>query len=337
MLPSVSVVIPTYRRPDRILETVDAVLAQPALEVVVVVDGCRDGTLEVLEARAATDGRLRPVFVENGGQFRALAVGTEHSRGEVVLALDDDVVARPGLVEGHARHHAGGTAGADGPHLVVLGYMRTRVPSPRRPGQFATFRYADDHEWMCAIYERDPDAVLRDLWGGNFSLRREDALRVGFASPTARGHYHEDRDFGLRCLEAGLRGVFDRTLLADHAHARSLDAFLRDARRRGEGQVALHAAHPELLGPVDVGHYFANMPAPARWAIRAGTVRGVDRVEVAVLRLLIAGAGRVRWWKLELLAAVVAMHVTELSAIRDASGGRLPGRSGPGRVRGRAG
>ena len=61
---------------------------------------------------------------------------------------------------------------------------------------------------------------MRELWGGNFSMRRADCLAIGMTNPGFTEHYHADRDFGIRCLEAGLtRGtVRSRALAATHLH-----------------------------------------------------------------------------------------------------------------------
>ena len=96
--------------------------------------------------------------------------------------------------------------------------MPIRLPACRRPGDASTYLYAGNYEGSCAACERDPSLVLTGLWGGNVSICRADALRVGMDSSFT---YHEDRDFGLRCMKAGLRGRFDRSLHADHVHARN--------------------------------------------------------------------------------------------------------------------
>ncbi len=176
-------------------------LADPAAdEIVVVDDGSNDGTLKLLEDLAAAHPQLRPVPTRHRGRAAARQLGLERATGEVVLLLDDDVVAAQGLVEGHARAHAV----SDG--LVVVGYMPIRLPAGRRPGDASTFLYAGNYEGSCAACERDPSLVLTGLWGGNVSICRADALRVGMDSSFT---YHEDRDFGLRCMKAGLRVACD--------------------------------------------------------------------------------------------------------------------------------
>ena len=308
--------MPTYRRRDRIEACIDALLADDATtEVVVVIDGTRDGTLELLEARAEHDPRIVPLFVEHGGLQLARQAGAERASGEVLLTIDDDVVASPGLVAGHAGHHAAQTG------LVVLGHMPTVRPAPRRPGDFAANLYADDYDWAVAGWERDPGSICRTFWGGNCSIRREDALRVGFLSPAGALPYGEDRDFGLRVLRHGLTVRFDRTLHADHHHRRDLTAFQREAHARATGAHMIHEAHADLIGPLDLARYEGSLPSPARWAIRAARARAIASIERALLVPLVHAAGAIRWWKLESLAAIVLMHVIEVRTILDRDAG----------------
>ena len=55
-------------------------------------------------------------------------------------------------------------------------------------------------------------------------MRREDALRIGLEM---RGGltYHDDMLLGIRCQEAGIGMVFDRSLRAIHLHQRNVSKF----------------------------------------------------------------------------------------------------------------
>lgn len=234
-----------------------------AIQVVVVVDGSRDGSIELLDGIAESDPRLEPMFVEHRGKPAACEAALARALGEVVLLLDDDVMALPGLVSGHARHHARAKG------LVVMGYMPVALPARRRAGDSPTFLYAAEYEAHCAQLERHPDRVLSGLWGGNISLRRDDYTTVGPSSPRFPDLYHEDQDLGLRCLRAGLTGVFDRSLAARHLHHRTIEAFLRDCRSHGAGRWLVHELHGDLLGRLDPTIFEEGLPRPARWLVRA--------------------------------------------------------------------
>src|SRR3954469_22852377 len=145
---TVSVVMATYNRRRLLPEVLDALLADPAaLEVVVVVDGCDDGSIEYLRERAGEEPRLTPHKIHNRGAVAAQQHGVEAATGDIVLVIDDDVLAGPGLVSGHLRHHEA-EAG-----LVVVGYMPTERPTDRRPGSFTSELYHDVYEYRCDSWE----------------------------------------------------------------------------------------------------------------------------------------------------------------------------------------
>lgn len=103
--PAISVVVPTYRRPDRVRRLVAALEGQTLdcdrFEVVIVDDASGDDTMAVLaDLAAATPLDLRPLGLEqNGGPAKARNLGWRSSRGAYVAFTDDDCVPRPDWLE----------------------------------------------------------------------------------------------------------------------------------------------------------------------------------------------------------------------------------------------
>ncbi len=255
-LPSVSVIVPTYRYASRIEASVRAILDDPATtEAIVVVDGCRDGSLELLEAIAAEDQRLVAMFVEHGGKSAAQGAALARARGEVVLLLDQDVMAGSNLVTGHARHHISDA------HRVVFGYMPTVPDQDEDAVKVLSDLYDAEYESHCRWLETHPELVLTRLWGGNISLRRDDCRRIGLEFPYFG---HEDQHFGIKCLKAGLVGVFDRTLYAEHRHSRDAAAFLWYSKMQGASSWQIHRDHADVLGPYDASSTLEALPAVPR-------------------------------------------------------------------------
>jgi hypothetical protein len=253
-LPSVSVVIPTYNRRSMLAGTLRPLLADPdALEIIVVVDGSQDGTLEDLEAIADQDPRLRPIWIENSGHRAARMVGARAARGEVVLLLDDDVVVEPGIVAGHARHHSAATG------LVVLGTMPVCGGDQQNADDYPRVIYAQEYLNRTRRWLEDPASVLSPLWEGHLSVRRadllalEDLLALDAAAHEKLGGYFSDWDFGLRLASAGLRGVFDPELRGVHLYTRTPEAFLRDARGAGHTIARLRQLHPDQAATLERG------------------------------------------------------------------------------------
>jgi len=315
-LPTVSVIVSTFNRRDSLLETVVPLLADPAAtEVVVVVDGSRDGSFELLQTLAREEPRLKPLFVENAGQVAAQTAALAIVSGDVLLLVDDDVVASPGLVSGHARRHA------ESENVVVVGYMPTRVPPDGAPDAFTTLLYAEEYERASRTYSDDPTTILRGLWMGNVSMRREDCQRIGFLNPhseAARYVYHADRDFGLRCLKAGLTGVHDRGLHGEHRHVRSLRAFLRTARHQGADTVALHRFHSDVLGPLPPRPVTVDLPRPMAVLVHATRHAAVREPMLAGLTSLIRVGGWLRLPALQIGAAKVARRIEQQRGVFEA-------------------
>jgi hypothetical protein len=189
-----------------------------------------------------------------------------------------------------------------------VGYM----PVEQRPGATALpqRRYAAAYERSCDIWDEDPREILMTLWAGNFSLRRDDALRVGLAG-AERLDYHADRDFGIRCHAAGLIGVFDRSLRARHRYERTTAGLARDARREGRDLTLLHMLHRDVLGPLPGDRFAALLPPPVAalvgWCRRPRAAACISAGLIGAMR--ISGALRLQRW--HEVAAIVLIRVEQ--------------------------
>ena len=245
-MPTVSVVIPTRGRAERLARTVAPLLADPATtEVVVVVDGDDAETRAALAAEFGGDERLRvvagsPVDGPPAGEQRVRDQGARVAAADVVLALDDDIVAAPGLVSGHAAHHEA----AD--DLVVLGYVPVAPPPPGRRWNAATRLYAENYERACAAMRHDGSDILANLWGGNFSVRRDHWLAADATERVPLAHMHTDREFGLRLRSLGLRARFDDRLTGLHEDVRDVERLVEAARGTAIAHAQLAQRYDDL-------------------------------------------------------------------------------------------
>ena len=93
----VSVVIPTYNRADFVREAIASVLRQdyPAIELIVVDDGSRDGTAAVVSGFGPA---VQYLWQENRGVSAARNRGGAASSGDLIAFLDSDDLWLPGKV-----------------------------------------------------------------------------------------------------------------------------------------------------------------------------------------------------------------------------------------------
>ncbi len=304
---SLSVIVPTRDGGSRAADAVAGVLDDTATSEVVVVLDRAGPPGRAVAALADTDPRVRVVTGAARGPAQARATGAGLARGDILLFLDDDVVAGPLLATGHLRAHA------HHDHAVVVGTMPVSARACR--GNATARVYARDYGRVVARYT-DGDAVLFDLWGGNLSIRRDECLAVGMTNRDYVHAHHEDRDFGLRCHAAGLTGVYDEELRAEHRYTRSVREFLDLAREQVHAGRALYALHEDALGPWRPERYLDGLPPRLAAAIDGVARLGVPDVTVAALCALGAVARLVQARRWEDRSVWVARAVVQHAAAR---------------------
>jgi len=78
-------------------------------------------------------------------------------------------------------------------------------------------------------------------------MPRSDFLRVGMEGlAVKRGQ--DDREFGIRCAQAGIRPGFDPALVAEHLYDRALGPWRGACLVPGHPRVMLHEAHADVVG-----------------------------------------------------------------------------------------
>lgn len=99
--PLVSVMIVNYNYERYLGEAIESVLSQTYqnFEIIVCDDGSKDGSREIISGYAANDGRIKPIFQENGGVGAALNATYAASVGEIISMLDADDIFLPQKLE----------------------------------------------------------------------------------------------------------------------------------------------------------------------------------------------------------------------------------------------
>ncbi len=113
--PPVSVLVAAYNEAKVIRQTLKTVLATGypgPMEVIVVDDGSRDGTGDIVAALAREDDRIRLVRQANLGKARALIKGLQEVRHGIVVSLDADTQFEPGTITELVRPFADPRVGA---------------------------------------------------------------------------------------------------------------------------------------------------------------------------------------------------------------------------------
>lgn len=229
--PSVSVVVPTYRRPHLLPRLVAALEAQTLpveqFEVLIVDNASHDDTSGVLAQLAAGSPlQLRPLQVEvNEGPAPARNLGWRTASAPYVAFTDDDCVPRPDWLDQGLR-----TCRAT-PRLGVLQGATLLPPEHPRRGPLSVYR---------EIVEPSPY-----FEGCNVFFPREVLERTGGFDETFP-FGGEDTAAGWSAIEGGREWVFDETTVVAHdVTERPLRWHLMMAFREGN-TVDVARRHPEL-------------------------------------------------------------------------------------------
>ena len=99
--PLVSVIVPAYNAEQFITRTLDSVLNQTYrnLEVLVVDDGSKDRTAEIVEEIAIKDSRVSLLRQQNSGVAKARNLAIVNARGEYIAPVDADDIWYPEKIE----------------------------------------------------------------------------------------------------------------------------------------------------------------------------------------------------------------------------------------------
>jgi GT2 family glycosyltransferase len=314
--PLLSVVVPTFRRPQALEKCLRALGRQDApagsFEVVVVDDDPdSDEPPQVdhhpFRVRSFKSGGVGAA----GARNRAAAAAA----GRLLLFLDDDVIPDPRLVGRHlAWHEAGGEKG------VLVGPCRPRPVSDSLIARAAGLWWQD---FFHLLGESTEPTFVKALTG-NVSVGRDLFEELGGFSEAATQMRREDWEWGLRLRRRGIRIDFDPKASARHEFSLEAADRLRAARLEAVGDTTIVKRYPEAFESLPLSAMRPATPRrPLRWVgLRLWRHGAVQRAVLTLLALLEAAKLRELWQRL-------FVHAQAASYAEGAREGGWRHRSGP--------
>ena len=199
---------------ERCLEAIGRASVPEALEVLVVDNGSRDGTVVFLDEYArGAPFTLVALSEPRPGKSRALNVGLARATGDLIAFIDDDVYISPDyfvrLLEIFERNEIGYCGGR------ILLYDPTDLPMTVRTT--TTMEPIPPHTFI----------VAGAIQGCNMAFRREVLEAIGTFDPMlgpGTPFICEDVDLAARASALGWAGGYFPELLVYHHHGRKTDA-----------------------------------------------------------------------------------------------------------------
>jgi GT2 family glycosyltransferase len=227
----VSVIIPTYNRLEQLKLTLQwlekQVFPLDQFEVIVISDGCDDGTNDYL-LELKPPYCLTPLLQKNQGVAAARNNGVKAARGRLILFIDDDIAPDSYLILEHVAMHAKLGAGT-----VVLGPMLSPVDHEMQPWVHweQNMLYKQYHSMETGEYA----PTARQFFTGNTSLERRLIVEAGGFDPRFRRA--EDVELAYRLSECGASFVFHPKAIGYHYAVRSFESWLAIPYAYGKSDV----------------------------------------------------------------------------------------------------
>jgi glycosyltransferase involved in cell wall biosynthesis len=198
-----SVIIPSYGRPQRLSRLVSALCADlpDACEIIAVLQGA-DGA-------DVNDPRMRTIRLPRPSLTAARNAGIDAARGAIVLFLDDDCLPSPQCVARHIELHRAHTE-----YMALAGGVRDANHLGKRD---AVVRFDETRLDYVPDYALPGEQEAPCFPGGHVSFKRGvfDGLRF---DPWFIGNAHfEEVDLAMRMRKRSMRIYFSSGVWIDHA------------------------------------------------------------------------------------------------------------------------
>jgi cellulose synthase/poly-beta-1,6-N-acetylglucosamine synthase-like glycosyltransferase len=265
---TISVVIPSYRRPKDLARCLDALKKQkhPANEVLVVVRDTDTETWTFVQTLNPEFLPLRTATVSVSGVVAAMNAGLDAACGNIIAFTDDDAAPHTDWLERIEAHflsdsNIGGVGGRD------WVYHGTQLEEGERKvvGQVLWFGRVIGEHHLGVGEAREVDV----LKGVNMSFRRSAIKEMRF-DERMRGtgaQVHFELAFCLPLRRAGWKPIYDPRVAVNHYPAKRFD---EDRRNEFNDMAMMNQVHNETLVLLE------NLPSVRRavflvWALLVGT------------------------------------------------------------------
>jgi peptidoglycan-N-acetylglucosamine deacetylase len=236
--PLVSVLIPAYNEEEAIVQTVSSAVASdyPNIEIIVVDDGSKDRTLDLLQENFGGNPRVRIIHQVNRGKSAALDHALSESASPIVVTIDADTSIAPDAISKLVRNFYDSRVGAVAGNVKVGN--RTRWLTRWQALEYITSQNLEKRAFdLLNCIPVVPGAV--GAW-------RMDAIRAagGFSTQTVA----EDTDLTIAIRRSGWRISYDEEAIGWTQAPETADALVRQRFRWTYGTLQSVWKHRDTLG-----------------------------------------------------------------------------------------
>lgn len=248
-----SVIIPTYNRPDILKECLERLFEQNIVpseyEIIVVDDGSKPATRDLVKLMQKTAPcKVKYFYQENSGQGVARNRGLKYAEGKVSLFLGDDILVTKDFLKEHLNYHRKYTHENEAVLGFILWDPRLNINSLMEflvNGSCILGRYGG-HQFAYEKLEGKNLANFNFFYTSNISIKTS-LLRKQMFDESFSRYGWEDIELGYRLeKKAGLKLYYNKKALAYHFHQLDEEDLKRRMKMIGESAHIFNAKYPEL-------------------------------------------------------------------------------------------
>lgn len=245
----ISVVICTFNRASILVQSILSLDNQENMnpgdyEIVVIDDGSTDDTAKMVQ-ELHTETPLRYYFKDWGGRSEARNLGIEKAKGDIIVFVDDDVIAPRQFLISHLAQYNGNNK------IVVRG----PIVNVRKPELIPDFKPGAEYfssAFFCTCNASTHKKTLEDIGGFDTDFKE-----YGF----------EDNEIGWRLRQAGCAYVFSMDAYIFHYKphlGESLEKMKKRAQEMGRSAYIYYSKHSHWKVRMAVGlhplnYYFSRL------------------------------------------------------------------------------
>ena len=206
------------------------------VEVVVVVDGSTDNTVDVLNNYRDKFFAYRVIVQQNKGRAVVRNTGVKESSGDLLIFYDDDMEPTHDSVSRHIYFHEKYQGILGGNQIEERGAKKTDIQN---------YKATRNEIWMSKYANGLTRLDHSNLFftAANCSMKRETFFAMnGFDERLSDA---EDYDLAYRTLQKGIDVFFDKSNRAYHHDPITARSYIQRLRQYSRAHAMLQAFHPE--------------------------------------------------------------------------------------------
>jgi glycosyltransferase involved in cell wall biosynthesis len=239
---SITVIIPTYNGASKIEVLLEALKQQTLIpaEIIVVVDGSTDNTLEVLKKFGKEFPSLRIISQQNKGRSAARNSAARSATADLLIFFDDDKEPDLKCIEKHLAFHL-----CIEFECLLCGNIEEQLFHDGKDIQ--NYKTELSRKWIDEIPQGVTRFRLDNLFfsSANCSVKKEVFTRLRMFDE--RLHDAEDHDLGYRALEVGIPVFFDKDNRAVHHERITCKSYIMRLRSYRTAHQKLATLHPDRI------------------------------------------------------------------------------------------